>query len=67
MKNNKHIVIFSHGFGLKKDNHGLFTELAKMLSRHNIESVMFDYNEIDEVKKEIIKQRDIFLCIQEPQ
>ncbi len=41
-----HIVIFSHGFGVKKDGRGLFTDITNALP--NIKSVMFDYNDIDE-------------------
>ncbi|MDA1038259.1 MAG: hypothetical protein O2877_01050 [bacterium] len=42
----KHIVLFSHGFGVKKDDRGLFTDIAASLV--DVDSVMFDYNEIDE-------------------
>ncbi len=42
----KHIVIFSHGFGVKKDDRGLFTDIAASLN--GVESVMFDYNELRE-------------------
>lgn len=45
----KHIVIFSHGFGQKKDARGLFTDISKTLEENGIESVLFDYNEIDNV------------------
>jgi len=41
-----HIVIFSHGFGVRKDGRGLFTAIAKQLP--DIEPVMFDYNQFDE-------------------
>jgi hypothetical protein len=53
MTTQKHIVIFSHGFGVEKDSLGLFTDIAKMLSSHNIESIMFDYNEINPETKEV--------------
>jgi len=53
METKKHIVIFSHGFGVEKDSLGLFTDIAKMLSSHGIEPVMFDYNEINREKKEV--------------
>jgi len=39
------IVVFSHGFGVKKDDRGLFTDIADGL---DVRSVMFNYNEIDE-------------------
>lgn len=52
MNAKKHIVIFSHGFGVRKDASGLFIEIEKMLSHEGIESVMFDYNKINEEKNE---------------
>jgi hypothetical protein len=42
----KHIVVYSHGFGVRKDDRGLFTDIAKALP--DAEHVMFDYNLIDE-------------------
>ncbi len=42
----KHIIIYSHGFGVRKDDRGLFTDIAAALP--SIEHVMFDYNEVDE-------------------
>lgn len=41
----KHIVVFSHGFGVQQDARGLFTDIARVLP--NVESVMFDYNTFD--------------------
>lgn len=43
---NNHIVLYSHGFGVKKDDRGLFTDIAGSLD--NFQHVMFDYNQIDE-------------------
>jgi hypothetical protein len=42
----KHILVFSHGFGVKKDDRGLFTDIATAFPESKI--VMFDYNKIDE-------------------
>jgi pimeloyl-ACP methyl ester carboxylesterase len=42
----KHIVIYSHGFGVRKDDRGLFTDVANVLPE--LEHVMFDYNEFDD-------------------
>ncbi|MFA6422340.1 MAG: alpha/beta hydrolase [Candidatus Buchananbacteria bacterium] len=53
MNAKKHIVIFSHGFGVRKDSGGFFTEIEKMLSHEGIKSVMFDYNKINEEKNEL--------------
>lgn len=41
-----HIVIFSHGFGVRKDGRGLFTAIAEQLP--DIELIMFNYNQFDE-------------------
>lgn len=38
-------LVFSHGFGVKKDSRGMFTDIAA--SFQNYISVMFNYNEID--------------------
>lgn len=40
------IILYSHGFGVQKDDRGLFTDIASSLS--GIQHVMFDYNQIDE-------------------
>jgi hypothetical protein len=42
----RNIIIYSHGFGVRKTNRGLFTAIAKSLP--DAESVMFDYNPIHE-------------------
>jgi len=46
MDNQKHIIIFSHGFGVKKDDRGLLTDIAKAFP----ESItyLFDYFDVDE-------------------
>jgi len=41
-----HIVIFSHGFGVRKEDRGLFTAIARVLP--DTKSVLFDYNPINE-------------------
>ena len=48
----KHFIIFSHGFGVKKDSRGLFTDIASSLKKTEI--VMFDYNTIKEKENKII-------------
>lgn len=52
MESRKHIVVFSHGFGVDKTSHGLFTDIADALAPHGVESVMFDYNDFDPGTKE---------------
>lgn len=42
----KHVVVYSHGFGVSKDDRGLFTDIANALP--DAEHIMFDYNQIDE-------------------
>jgi len=46
-------IIFSHGFGVRADNRGLFTELSEILSGLGITTQMFDYNQYDETTKEL--------------
>lgn len=41
-----HIIIYSHGFGVRKDDRGLFTDIAPVLS--DAEHVMLDYNQADD-------------------
>jgi hypothetical protein len=43
---NTHIIIFSHGFGVRKEDRGLFTAVYRAIP--NIEAVFFDYNPINE-------------------
>lgn len=40
------IILYSHGFGVKKDDRGLFTDIAGSLD--DFQHVLFDYNQIDE-------------------
>lgn len=44
----KHIIIFSHGFGTRKDDRGLLTDIADGFSK--TESILFDYNGVDETE-----------------
>lgn len=45
----KHFVIYSHGSGVRKDDRGLLTDIAAALPE--VESVLFDYFQIDEANK----------------
>lgn len=40
------IILYSHGFGVEKDDRGLFTDIANSLG--DFRHIMFDYNRIDE-------------------
>lgn len=42
----KHVIVYSHGFGVRKDDRGLFTDIANALP--DVEHTMFDYNQVDE-------------------
>lgn len=56
MQDKKHIVIFSHGFGTKKDDRGLLSGengIAEALKKNGVETVLFDYNDIDDKKNTI--------------
>jgi hypothetical protein len=46
-----HFIIFSHGFGVKKDSRGLFPEIAHTLNE--FEPIFFDYNIVNEEKGEL--------------
>ena len=52
MKPADHIVIFSHGFGTRKDDRGLFPDIIASLK--DIETMMFDYNEFSETERTLI-------------
>lgn len=45
----KHIIIFSHGFGVRKDDLGLLAEIASAIPE--AESILFNMHDVDEVKK----------------
>lgn len=40
-----HIILFSHGFGVRSDDRGMFTDIASILAP--LPAIMFDYNEVD--------------------
>lgn len=42
----KHVIVYSHGFGVRKDDRGLFTDIANAIP--DADHIMFDYNVIDE-------------------
>lgn len=48
----KGIIIFSHGFGVGKDDRGLFNDIALGLGS-DFEAIMFSYNEVDELNNTI--------------
>lgn len=41
-----HIIIFSHGFGVRKDDRGLFTAISRAVP--DAESILFHYNPIND-------------------
>lgn len=41
-----HIIVYSHGFGVRKEDRGLFTAIAKAMP--DAESILFNYNPINE-------------------
>jgi len=51
MESKKHIVIYSHGFGVRKDDRGLLSNIAESLPE--VESILFDYYLVDEENKTI--------------
>lgn len=49
---NKQIIIYSHGFGVRKDDRGLFKDIASALP--DSEHIMFDYNQFDSENNTLI-------------
>ncbi len=67
MENPKHIIIFSHGFGVKKDDRGLLSDIAKAFPGST--TYLFDYFDVDEENmsittcsftKQVEKLKDIY-------
>jgi len=54
MKNTKHIIIYSHGFGVQKDDNGLLIDIAERIPE--VESILFDYFEVNE------SEHKMFIC-----
>jgi pimeloyl-ACP methyl ester carboxylesterase len=52
MSEKKHFVVFSHGFGVRFDNRGMFTDIVDALG-DDLEPVLFDYNDYDVEKNEL--------------
>lgn len=48
-----HFIIYSHGFGVRKDDIGLMTDIALSFAEE-AQSLLFEYNEIDEEAKTLI-------------
>ena len=46
MSKRNHVIIYSHGFGVRRDDRGLFTEIAAALP--TAQHIMFDYSQVDE-------------------
>lgn len=44
------IIVYSHGFGVQKDDRGLFTDISASLP--DFEHVLFEYNKIDSQKNQ---------------
>ena len=64
MSTKKHIVIYSHGFGVRKDDNGLLSDIAEHLPE--VESILFDYYDLNEANNELLicptsHQVDIFI------
>jgi pimeloyl-ACP methyl ester carboxylesterase len=52
MPGKKHIIIYSHGFGVRKDDLGLLTDIAAALP--GVESILFDYFAVNESEKTML-------------
>jgi hypothetical protein len=51
---NNTVLLFSHGFGIRKDNLGLFTYFSERFQQAGYDTVLFDYYEYNEETKEVI-------------
>jgi hypothetical protein len=51
MNNKKHIVVYSHGVAVQKDDNGLFTGIAEAIPE--VESILFDYYQVNEGRNKI--------------
>jgi len=69
----KRIVIFSHGFGVRRDSRGTFTEIAAALPR-GVRPVLFDYNRyvaktnrlaVTPLSRQVVKLRRVIARVQE--
>jgi len=49
-----HVIIYSHGFGVRKDDRGLFTDIAKAVP--DAEHILFHYNPINDKTNTITAQ-----------
>jgi hypothetical protein len=49
-----HVIIYSHGFGVRKDDRGLFTAIARAVP--DAESILFHYNPINESSNTLTAQ-----------
>jgi len=45
-------IVYSHGFGVRKDDRGLFTDIAAILPQYR--HVQFDYNVVDSVHNTLV-------------
>lgn len=53
MVTEKTVILFSHGFGIRKDNLGLFTFLSEKFEKLGYNTHLFDYYEYNENTKEV--------------
>lgn len=53
MEANNTVILFSHGFGIRKDNLGLFTFLSEKFQSLGYTTILFDYYKFDEEKQEV--------------
>ncbi len=61
----KHVIVFSHGFGVERDARGMFSDISAAFPES--ESILFDYNVLDREKntltvRPISEQKDILLA-----
>lgn len=50
----KNIIIFSHGFWVRKDSRWFLSDVAEQLSNDETKTILFDYNNYNEETKELL-------------
>lgn len=65
MNSSKHVIVFSHGFGVERDARGLFTDIVSVFP--GAECILFDYNIPNRTEntltvRSLSEQKDILLA-----
>ncbi len=64
METQKHIIIFSHGFGVRKDDLGMLDDIASVFTE--AESILFDYFMINDNQKTLTVTKNLMKFMLRP-